>query len=352
MTKFHKSDGVWTRCKAVVRPGQGVEGCPLELEGVELKHTVGLQGIAAAGGGTMRRWIAEDTYRETKIMPLGDGTFMTSTGKTERVYTMEGKIIPLKDRVRELRREQRARELPTLTVEEQRQANDDYLRLQEDVTIGLSSWGTEAGDEFRDRALGAATAAERELFTSASLALLLEVARRPNVPAELEGGLRAVDAKITSDPDPLAYVIQKAREEKRDRAHYSARAMKEVDDAGLTYEQALVITKTAPRDLRRFFRPELASTAPNLSIFDARRALYNLALDEMRESERQSFLRSGDRDIAEDALTRIATPSFQADDEWQRSVHRRVLSDYLPRSLARLEEQSEEAWLHRQLAAV
>lgn len=103
-TKFHiAADGSWTRCHATVRTGAGVTGCPLELEGVTTTHTVGLAGIAEAGGGTMRRWVAEDTYRETKIMALGDGTFMTSTGKLERVYTMDGKILPLKDRLLALR---------------------------------------------------------------------------------------------------------------------------------------------------------------------------------------------------------------------------------------------------------
>lgn len=104
MTKYHKAaSGHFQRCKATVRKGQNVSGCPLEVDGVTITHTVGLEGIAATGGGTIRKWIAEDTYRDTKVMQLDEHSFMTSTGKLERVYSMSGKLMPLRERLRALK---------------------------------------------------------------------------------------------------------------------------------------------------------------------------------------------------------------------------------------------------------
>ena len=101
MTSYHKTDnGVWTRCRAVKRKGAGVSLCPLEATGVRSEHRNGMGGIAASGGGLLRRWVAEDTYRETKITPHSDGTFEASTGKRKRVFRMDGTLVGLKERVR------------------------------------------------------------------------------------------------------------------------------------------------------------------------------------------------------------------------------------------------------------
>ena len=101
MTSYHQTDkGVWTRCRAVKRKGAGVSLCPLEAIGVRSEHRNGMEGIAASGGGVLRRWIAEDTYRETKITPNGDGTFEAATGKRKRVFRMDGTLIGLKERVK------------------------------------------------------------------------------------------------------------------------------------------------------------------------------------------------------------------------------------------------------------
>jgi hypothetical protein len=103
-TKYHQSaDDFWTRCHATVRRGAGVSGCPLELDGVTTTHPVGFEVIALAGGGAIRRWIADDTYRVTKIVVNGDGTFSAIAGKLTRVYTMAGKLVPLEERLQALR---------------------------------------------------------------------------------------------------------------------------------------------------------------------------------------------------------------------------------------------------------
>ncbi len=59
-----------------------------------------MEGIAASGGGVLRRWVAEDTYRETKITPLGNGTFEASTGKRRRIFKMDGTLVGLKERLK------------------------------------------------------------------------------------------------------------------------------------------------------------------------------------------------------------------------------------------------------------
>lgn len=101
MVSYHKTgDGSWTRCRATKRRGAGVSLCPLEVIGVRSEHRNGLEGIAASGGGVLRRWVAEDTYRETRITPSGDGTFEAATGKRKRIFRMDGTLVSLKERVK------------------------------------------------------------------------------------------------------------------------------------------------------------------------------------------------------------------------------------------------------------
>lgn len=219
MTKLHKAHGgVFTRCRATVRQGQGVKDCPLEVEGVEVSHVVGLKGIAEAGGGIMRKPLGNGKYRDTYIMALPDGGYMTSTGHQERIYDRTGKLVPEIERRRQCRREQREGKLPELNAMEQWQVDEEYAALKEHVTQGLLHWDVpNVMAQFASDARTASVMAERGVFTSAGLALLLEVSNRPNAPLELTHGLNAVKEQITDEPDPCAYLTQKAREEKRDR---------------------------------------------------------------------------------------------------------------------------------------
>lgn len=217
MTKLHKADGgVFTRCRATVRQGQGAKDCPLEVEGAEVSHVVGLSGIAEAGGGIMRKPLGNGEYRDTYVMALPDGGYMTSTGHQERIYDRTGKLIPEVERRRQRRRDQREGKLPELNAIEQWQVDESYTLLQEEVSNGLRDWDTAAGAEFKARAITAAQAAEQKLYTAEGLALLLEVANRHNAPEELKPALRAVKTDITDAPEPRAYLIQKAREEKKE----------------------------------------------------------------------------------------------------------------------------------------
>ena len=217
MTKLHKADGgVFTRCRATVRQGQGVKDCPLEIEGAEVSHVVGLSGIAEAGGGIMRKPLGNGEYRDTYVMALPNGGYMTSTGHQERIYDRTGKLIPEVERRRQRRRDQREGKFPDLNAMEQWQVDEEYAQLQEEVSSGLRDWDTAAGAEFRARATTAAQAAEQKLYTAEGLALLLEVANRHNAPEELKPALRAVKTDITDAPEPRAYLIQKAREEKQE----------------------------------------------------------------------------------------------------------------------------------------
>jgi len=100
MTKFHQAaDGSWTRCRAVVQKGQGVTMCPLELDGVVVSHTVGFQGVAAAGGGVVRKALTDGSYRLTTITNNADGkTFTARTGKRKRLFRLDGTLIRFGDR--------------------------------------------------------------------------------------------------------------------------------------------------------------------------------------------------------------------------------------------------------------
>lgn len=101
MVSYHKTgNGSWMRCRAVKRRGQGVSFCPIEANGVQILHENGLEGIASAGGGVLRRWIADDTYRETRITPNGDGTFTAATGKRKSIFKMDGTLLSLRERVK------------------------------------------------------------------------------------------------------------------------------------------------------------------------------------------------------------------------------------------------------------
>lgn len=219
MTKLHRADGgVFTRCRATVRQGQGVKDCPLEIDGVEVRHVVGLNGIAEAGGGIMRKPLGDGKYRDTYVMGLPDGGYMTSTGHQERVYDRSGKLVPEIERRRQRRREQRAGQLPELNAMEQWQVDEEYAALKEHVTQGLLHWDVpNEMAQFASDARTASAMAERRVFSPMGLALLLEVSNRYNAPLELTHGLRAVKEQITDEPDSRAYLIQKAREEKRDR---------------------------------------------------------------------------------------------------------------------------------------
>lgn len=217
MVKYHESDGYYTRCRATMMAGHGVTGCPLELEGVEVKHYIGAGGVARAGGGKIRRADGAGGYRITSVSPADEETGEYSvSGRITTVYGKNDKVIPLKDRERRARAEAL---LPRLSAFEEEAVDEAFRSLQARVTDGIAAWDAPEGVEFRENATSAASMAERELFTSESLALLLTVANRDDVPRELHGGLEVVKRSITADPNPREFLIQRAREAKRDESN-------------------------------------------------------------------------------------------------------------------------------------
>lgn len=214
MVKYHESDGYYQRCRATVMAGHGVTGCPLELEGVEVKHYIGAGGVARAGGGKIRRADGEGGYRVTSVSPADEQTGEYSvSGRITTVYGKNDKVIPLKDRERRARAEAL---LPRLSAFEEEAVDEAFRSLQARVAVGIAAWDAPEGADFRETATSAASMAEKELFTSEFLALLLTVATRDDAPQELHGGLEAVRRSITADPNPREFLIQKAREAKRD----------------------------------------------------------------------------------------------------------------------------------------
>lgn len=95
--KYHLSGGVWMRCRAVKRAGQGVTNCPIGANA----HVVGRQGIAARGGGIEER--TENGERiQIKISRMkSNGTFTATSHKGfVRVYRGDGSLMKLRDRAK------------------------------------------------------------------------------------------------------------------------------------------------------------------------------------------------------------------------------------------------------------
>lgn len=355
MTKLHKAEGgVFTRCRATVMQGHGVTDCPLEVDGVEVRHVVGLKGIAEAGGGIMRKPLGNGRYRDTYVMGLPDGGYMTSTGQQERIYDRTGKLVPELERRRQRRREQREGQLPELNAMEQWQVDEEYAELREAVTNGLRDWGTSEGEAFRQEAMTAASAAEKKLYAPATLALLLEVSSRHNAPEELKPALGAVKRDVTDAPEPRAYLIQKAREEKRERFHGPAVEHKLKETAvSLTPEdvrqQGALNAKTAPYDLRRFFIIDEDDDG-NESIWFSSRSAYRRLIGAELGDDLAEAIEDAPAGLAlRDGLKRLSDTDFENDAAWQSSDERRVMASEVPELLARLEDQAEEAAIYRML---
>ncbi|MEQ6896267.1 hypothetical protein [Microbacterium sp. KR10-403] len=211
--KFHKTgDGFWQRCQATVRVGQGVTDCPIELEGVPLRHTIGFHGVAEAGGGVIRRAV-EDGYRETKIIPNGDDTFTADTGKLKRVYGMDGKLLKLKDRKELEKRIARDNDLPQLDRRELLRVDEELARLDAEVASALKNWDKKSGAEFRSKLLAFGEGVKHHIHTEEGIALMLVVSGH-QYPKELVPVMAGFREQITEDADPRSFLIQRAREKK------------------------------------------------------------------------------------------------------------------------------------------
>lgn len=95
---YHKSaDGTWRRCRAVKRPGVGVDGCSVLKK---FAHAVGRQGVAARGGGTIIEQRANGYPMTTKISPILDGYYFTATSASGHVryYLQDGRLLSRQER--------------------------------------------------------------------------------------------------------------------------------------------------------------------------------------------------------------------------------------------------------------
>ena len=91
MTRYHLSNGVWKRCRAVTRTGYGVAYCDTkDADGNRLDHRTGLEGIAAAGGGVVERALVTGGYRYTSVYNNADGTFTAETESKQLIYAADG----------------------------------------------------------------------------------------------------------------------------------------------------------------------------------------------------------------------------------------------------------------------
>lgn len=112
-----------------------------------------------------------------------------------------------------------------------------------------------------------------------------------------------------------------------------------INERALTKERAKFIADNAPYELREFFKPPTKERLAQGDIFDARLAFQVLTGRWSRVGSSDELVMSG--------LSKLADPDFHADDEWKRSMHRDAMLSEMPETLARLEQQVEEAQIDR-----
>ena len=208
-TKYHRApDGSWMRCRATVRRGQGVTLCPLELDGVETVHTVGFEGIAALGGGVVKRWDGENKYRLTRISVVDDKTYVAATKKLERYYSMNGKLIPYS-----ARNPKRTPKNEGLTAEQLAEIDAQIAAERARWTDAFTHWDDSDFKHDRDTLNAYLGALEANLVTRPSVATLSLLATLDNQPPTIARRLKKALAGISNEPiDTRAFRIQTIRE--------------------------------------------------------------------------------------------------------------------------------------------
>jgi len=120
-----------------------------------------------------------------------------------------------------------------------------------------------------------------------------------------------------------------------------------INEWAIAKERAKFIADNAPYELRPFFKPLTKERLEHGDIFDAWRAYYALADDELSaEQQRKLRVATEDQMIAA-AISELAHPDFEDNDEWQNSMNRGMMHDAMPKTLARLEQQAEDAHIDR-----
>ncbi|MCM3615739.1 hypothetical protein M3672_15005 [Microbacterium enclense] len=124
-----------------------------------------------------------------------------------------------------------------------------------------------------------------------------------------------------------------------------------INEWAITKERAKFIADNAPYELREFFKPLTKEALEHGDIFDAWRAYYAFADHEL-SSEQQRKLRVGTEDqMIAVAISELAHPDFENNEEWQKSMNRRVMHAAMPQTLARLERQAEDSQIDREFFA-
>lgn len=120
-----------------------------------------------------------------------------------------------------------------------------------------------------------------------------------------------------------------------------------INEWAITEERAKFIADNAPYELRQFFKPPTKEALEHGDIFDAWRAFYALADHELSPEQQRKLRVSTEDGIIAVAISELAHPDFENDQQWQNSFNRRLMHEAMPETLARLERQAEDAQIDR-----
>jgi hypothetical protein len=118
------------------------------------------------------------------------------------------------------------------------------------------------------------------------------------------------------------------------------------------YAAATETAKFAPASLRPYFVPEAVYNESDPEVFAAEWAAHELIGGEADSEHYALAKKNGLLPLIDEAVRTMAQPEFMADDQkWLSSPQRAAMEQIIPSTLARLEDEAEEAWVRRLLAA-
>lgn len=121
-----------------------------------------------------------------------------------------------------------------------------------------------------------------------------------------------------------------------------------INEWAIAEERAKFIADNAPYELRDFFKPLTKTALEHGDIFDAWRAYYALADGELTAEQQRKLRASTEDQMIAVAISELAHPDFENDEQWRNSMNRRMMHEAMPKTLARLEQQAEDAQIDRE----
>ncbi|WP_146185199.1 hypothetical protein [Microbacterium sp. HMWF026] len=124
-----------------------------------------------------------------------------------------------------------------------------------------------------------------------------------------------------------------------------------INEWAIPKERAKFIADNAPYELRPFFKELTKERLERGDIFDPWQAYYMLAVEELSPQQQRKLRASTEDQMIAVAISELAHPDFENDQQWRNSMNRRMMHEAMPKTLARLEQQAEEAQIDRDFFA-